>query len=248
MKRTLLILLFTALSFTATAQIFGTGTVTFNANFSASVSINGGTNTTTLTLTAPSNVWFAVGFGGSNMSSGADVFRTNGTDIVDARSTGRFLPGADTQQDWSIQSNTVNAGVRTMVVTRANNTGDANDFVFNPNAGSLTLMWAHGSSTSYAYHGTNRGATATNVLSTNTFNSLAFDMFPNPATEQLTIQLPNDSNSAKVEVYNYLGQLAFTENISPSKNKVVISNLSSGMYLLKVISEDKIGTKKFIKQ
>ena len=174
MKKTLLILSLIAFGLNANAQVFGTGTISLNSNFSADISIDGVTNKTTLTLVVPSNVWFSIGFGGLNMSSGADVFRSNGTDITDARSTGRFLPTADTQQDWSLQSNTVVAGVRTMIVTRDNNTGDSNDFIFDSSAGSLTLIWAHGSSTDYAYHGGNRGAISTSVLSTPDTRKLDF--------------------------------------------------------------------------
>jgi hypothetical protein len=247
MKKTLLILSLIALGFNANAQVFGTGDVTLNSNFSANVVINGTTNTTTLTLVVPSNVWFAVGFGGSSMSSGADVFRSDGSSITDAKSTGRFLPGADSQQDWTSQSNTVSGGVRTMVVTRSNNTGDSDDFVFNPNTGSLTLMWAHGSSSSYAYHGGNRGATSVSVLSTPEANRLEFDMYPNPASENLTIQLASDSDKATVQFYDYLGRLALTQKITDANSKIDVNSLSKGMYLIKVISNNKIGSQKFIK-
>ncbi|MFY9241409.1 MAG: T9SS type A sorting domain-containing protein [Polaribacter sp.] len=248
MKRTLLILSLIALGFNANAQVFGTGAINFNSNFSASVSISGATNTTTLTLVVPSNVWFSVGFGGSNMSAGADVFRSDGTTITDAKSTGRFLPTADSQQDWSLQSNSVSGSTRTMVVTRANNTGDSNDFVFNPNTGNLTMIWAHGSSTSYAYHGGNRGATVAGVLSTLEANRLDFEMYPNPASESLTIQLPSGSSNATVQFYDQIGKLALTRSVTSSSNTINVNNLSTGIYILKVLSDDKIGTQKFIKQ
>ncbi len=247
MKKTLLILSLIAFGFNANAQVFGTGTITFNSNFSANVSISGVTNKTTLTLVAPSNVWFAVGFGGNSMSSGADVFRSNGTDITDAKSTGRFLPTADSSQDWSIESNTVNGGVRTMTVIRDNNTGDSNDFEFNPNTGSLTLIWAHGSSTSYAYHGSNRGATSISVLSTPEANRLNFEMYPNPASESLKVQLSSGSDKATVQFYDNIGRLALSKNVTNENNTIGINSLSKGVYIVKVLSNDKIGSQKFIK-
>lgn len=248
MKKTLLILSFIAFGFNANSQIFGTGTIDFNSNFSANISINGTTNKTTLTMVVPSNVWFSVGFGGSNMSSGADVFRSNGTDITDAKSTGRFLPTADAQQDWSLESNTVSGGVRTMVVTRDNNTGDSDDFVFNPSAGSLTMIWAHGSSTSYAYHGGSRGATSTGVLSNPVANRLDFDLYPNPGSKKLTIQLPSGSDKATVQFYDLVGRVALTKNITNSNKTIDVINLTSGIYLLKIVSNGKVGSQKFIKQ
>ncbi len=248
MKQKLLILSLITLSFNVNSQVFGTGTIDFNNNFSADIAINGTTNTTTLTLIVPDNVWFAVSFGGNNMSSGADVFRSNGSAIVDARSTGRFLPTADSQQDWSVQSNTVSGGVRTMIVTRANNTNDSNDFVFNPNTGSLTLMWAHGSSSTYAYHGSNRGATSVSVLSTPKANLLDFEMYPNPASESVKIQLPSGETNASVKFYDYIGKLVLSQNISNDNNRINVNDLSSGMYILKVVADTKIGSQKFIKR
>ena len=247
MKRTLLILSLITLSLNANSQVFGTGTIDFNSNFSADISISGITNKTTLTLVAPSDVWFSVGFGGLNMSSGADVFRSNGSEVIDAKSTGRFLPTADSSQDWSLESNTVSGGVRTMTVIRDNNTGDSNDFVFNPSAGSLTIIWAHGSGSSYSYHGGNRGATTISVLSTNNFNDLAFDIYPNPASESLKVQLSSGSDKASVQFYDYLGKLVLTESVTSTNNKIEVNGLSKGVYIVKVLSDDKIGTQKFIK-
>lgn len=247
MKKTLLILSIIALGFNANAQIFGTGDVTLNNNFSANIVINGTTSKTTLTMVVPSDVWFSVGFGGSNMSSGADIFRSDGSSITDAKTTGRFLPPKDSQQDWSIESNNVSGGVRTMVVTRDNNTNDSDDFVFNPNSSSLTLIWAHGTSTNYAYHGGNRGATSVSVLSTPKLNRLDFDLFPNPASDNVTIQLPSGDRNATVHFYDYIGKLVSSKNVTSINNKINVKDLSSGMYIMKVTTESKIGTQKFIK-
>jgi hypothetical protein len=62
-------------------------------------------------------------------------------------------------------SDQVSAGVRTIVATRALNTGDANDHIFAAATGSLSLIWARsGSATfSYSYHGaSNRGVSTAN--------------------------------------------------------------------------------------
>ena len=85
-------------------------------------------------------------------------------------------------------------------------------------------------------------------LSTKSFNSLAFDMYPNPSKSDVTIDLPSASSKAKVEFYDYVGRLALSTTISSGNNKVNVNELSSGMYILKVTADDKIGTKKFIKQ
>lgn len=89
---------------------------------------------------------------------------------------------------------------------------------------------------------------STPSLSTKSFNTLAFDMYPNPSKSNVTIDLPSAASKAKVEFYDYLGRLALSTTISAGNNKVNVNELSTGMYILKVSADDKIGTKKFIKQ
>ncbi|WP_299061252.1 choice-of-anchor V domain-containing protein [uncultured Polaribacter sp.] len=85
-------------------------------------------------------------------------------------------------------------------------------------------------------------------LSTSEARKLDFDTFPNPATNQVTIQLPFGSEKATVQFYDYIGRLALTKTISSANEKINIENLSTGVYILKVIADDKIGSQKFLKQ
>ena len=73
-------------------------------------------------------------------------------------------------------------------------------------------------------------------------------MYPNPATDVLSIQLPSGSPKATVQFYDYLGRLALSKNISSSNDNINVKELSSGVYILKVLSADKIGSQKFIKK
>ena len=73
-------------------------------------------------------------------------------------------------------------------------------------------------------------------------------MYPNPASNNLNIDLPNGAVSAKVEFYDYVGKSALRGEISPNNNNINVSDLSSDMYILKVITDNKIDSKKFIKQ
>ena len=161
MKKTLLILFLTT-SISLFAQSFSTGTQTLLSGLTANINIDADTEITTLTLTGPSNAWFAIGFGNLDMG-GTDVFRTNGSTIVDAYSSGNALPAQDATQDWTLVTNTVSGSNRTIVATRANNTGNSDDHIFSASAGSLSVIYAKGSSTSYAYHGGNRGFTTLSV-------------------------------------------------------------------------------------
>lgn len=79
-------------------------------------------------------------------------------------------------------------------------------------------------------------------------NRLDFDMYPNPASEKVTLQLPSGSEKAIVQFYDYVGRLALTKKITNLDTKVDVHHLSSGVYIIKVVSDNKIGSQKFIKK
>ena len=247
MKKILLILFLTS-SISLFAQSFSTGTQTLLSGLTANINIDADTEITTLTLTGPSNAWFAIGFGNLDMG-GTDVFRTNGSTIVDAYSSGNALPAQDTSQDWNLVSNTVSGSNRTIVATRANNTGDSNDHVFSASAGSLSVIYAKGSSTSYAYHGGNRGFTTLSVtLGISENKLLSFEMYPNPVSDVLNIQLPSGTDKAEVGVYDYTGRLVSSKTISSNDSTLDVQNISKGIYILRVTTNTKIGVQRFIKK
>ncbi|MDG2444037.1 MAG: T9SS type A sorting domain-containing protein [Flavobacteriaceae bacterium] len=247
MKKILLILFLTS-SISLFAQSFSTGTQTLLSGLTANINIDADTDITTLTLTGPSNAWFAIGFGNSDMG-GTDVFRTNGSTIVDAYSNGNALPAQDASQDWDLVSNTVSGSNRTIVATRANNTGDSNDHIFNASAGSLSVIYAKGSSTNYAYHGGNRGFTTLSVtLGISENKLLSFEMYPNPVSDVLNIQLPTGTDKAEVGVYDYTGRLVSTKTISSNNSTLDVQNISKGIYIIRVTTNSKIGVQRFIKK
>ena len=165
-------LLFLILFFAGTivkAQTFSTGVVNLSssAGLAMSAKIDVGTQVT-LTLTGPSGRWFAVGFNATGMGNGNDVVAVHASGTLnafDASIGGYSAPTADPQQNWTIVSDQVTSGVRTIIATRALNTGDANDHVFTASTGSLGLIWARAgtNSFSYSYHGnSNRGISSAN--------------------------------------------------------------------------------------
>lgn len=86
------------------------------------------------------------------------------------------------------------------------------------------------------------------VLSAPKFEQLDFEMYPNPAVNSVKIQLPSGASKAKVEVFNYSGQLIKKEEITARNNSVNIQNLAQGLYVLKVNANGKLGVKKLVKQ
>lgn len=85
-------------------------------------------------------------------------------------------------------------------------------------------------------------------LSISEAKRLDFDMFPNPASESVTIQLPSEESKATVQFYDYIGKLALTKTVTEVNNTVDVNNLSTGIYILKVATDSKIGSQKFIKK
>ena len=249
MKKTLLIL-FLITSSSLFAQSFSTGTQTLSSGLTANINIDNDTGTTTLTLAGPSNKWFGIGFGNSNMN-GTDIFMTNGSSIRDAYSTSNGQPQADSSPesgDWTLVSNTVSSGTRTIVATRANDTGNSNDYTFSASAGSLTVIWAIGSSTEYAYHSV-RGATALSVsLGISENNLLSFEMYPNPVSDVLNIQLPTSTEKAEVSVFDYTGRLVSSKTISSNDTAIDVQKISKGIYMIRVAANNKIGVQRFIKK
>jgi len=247
MKKTLLIL-FLITSFSLFAQSFSTGTQTLSSELTANINIDNDTGTTTLTLAGPSNKWFGIGFGNSNMN-GTDILMTNGSSTLrDAYSTSNGLPQAEASQDWTLEVNSVVNGTRTIVASRANNTGDSNDYVFNASAGSLTVIWAIGSSTEYAYHSI-RGATALSVsLGISENNLLSFEMYPNPVSDVLNIQLPTSTEKAEVSVFDYTGRLVSSKTISSNDTAIDVQKIYKGIYMIRVAANNKIGVQRFIKK
>ncbi|MDB4088141.1 T9SS type A sorting domain-containing protein [Flavobacteriales bacterium] len=74
-------------------------------------------------------------------------------------------------------------------------------------------------------------------------NSLEFSIYPNPVISVVTL---SGVNLEKVEIYSVNGKLVSTES-SNSINKIDVSELEKGVYILKVTSNNTIGVKRFIK-
>ncbi|WP_025739756.1 carbohydrate-binding protein, partial [Aquimarina pacifica] len=74
-----------------------------------------------------------------------------------------------------------------------------------------------------------------------------FAAFPNPVTDILTINT-NSSKTAKLDIINYAGQNVLSRNIQSETQTIDLSNLSTGIYILKVTDEKQIQTKEIIKQ
>ena len=93
--------------------------------------------------------------------------------------------------------------------------------------------------------------TVTGTASLEDLNSIDLILFPNPASETIILTMNNViSESVKVEIYDVLGKLSkkHTGLLNNNKISVDISDLSRGIYIAKVYSENTISVKRFIKE
>ncbi len=78
----------------------------------------------------------------------------------------------------------------------------------------------------------------------------AFEVYPNPATDVLTIMLPgNYSGKAKVGISNMLGEV-FTGSMVAHNGKIDldVNDLASGVYFVSVMVDDKQYMQRFIRK
>ncbi len=85
---------------------------------------------------------------------------------------------------------------------------------------------------------------ATAIIDKN--NLLEISLYPNPASNRLNISAANTIQNA--EIYNVLGKKVMNVTINKTSESIDISNLASGVYMIKYNIENSIGTAKFIKQ
>jgi hypothetical protein len=75
---------------------------------------------------------------------------------------------------------------------------------------------------------------------------LNVSMYPNPTSSRLTISAQSTIKSAAV--YNLLGKQVMSLKINKNSESIDVSNLATGMYLIKYTIGNAVGTAKFIKQ
>lgn len=250
-KITLQIFVFICLISSLTfGQNYSSGLFSVGGVVDGQIDINGSTDTVTLTLIGPSWGYIAMGFDTNSHSSGKDVVLFNGTDLSDRRfGSGHSTPIVDGQQDWTVTSNSTIGSERTVVATRARDTGDSSDFVFPTSPSTFDVVGAYGDSFNIEEHA-NDGNTSVNlVLGLVDFEKIQFSMSPNPATSDLKIAWPSHLTKASIEIYDVLGRQIFNKNFDSTHVTVIdISTWNSGIYLVRVLNDNSSQTKRFVKQ
>lgn len=128
------------------------------------------------------------------------------------------IPYSDTAQTTTIPCNI--SQVTSFVIN--NNTNPSNRVMFDD------LKWTCG------------------LLSNEEFSQETFNIYPNPVSNQLNIQL-NSTEKTQIDIYNILGKRVLTKTIHQSQS-IQLENLNSGVYILKLTQNNSTISKKLIKK
>ncbi|MDL2296433.1 T9SS type A sorting domain-containing protein [Bacteroidales bacterium OttesenSCG-928-B11] len=99
----------------------------------------------------------------------------------------------------------------------------------------------------YPYIGVTITCNDCEVISVKDIEKKNITVRPNPATNMFTVDL-EDNGTAKIELFNLMGQMVYTELANDASVNVNVSNLNSGVYMLKITQDGKIYTSKVIVQ
>lgn len=237
MKKITIILLF--LSFTMLGQTYSTGTMTFFTGYTGKIDVTN--STVTVTLVGPSTSWLGIGFDATSMNdTGKDLIVFNGTTITDRSFDGvGVTPPTDTQ-NWTLSSNTVNTGVRTVVMTRNRVASEGTDFTFPFGVQALNVIFARSiGTTTFGYHGGgNCGFTSANLtLGTDEFDKNSLKIYPNPSNDFLTVDFPNLVEKGELKIYDTLGKVVVKKDVTLLDNKIQTSYLKAGTYTVVLRTE-----------
>jgi hypothetical protein len=72
------------------------------------------------------------------------------------------------------------------------------------------------------------------------FNNSQIKLYPNPATNTLTIEYSNWKNESTLQLVDVTGKLMLSQPISGKTTQLDITNLPNGMYLYRVLSVNGI--------
>ena len=90
---------------------------------------------------------------------------------------------------------------------------------------------------------TNGGLTASEEIGIESFK-----IYPNPMTEQLTIETAQMNNESTLTISNIRGQELIRLQINASKIQINIGSLTNGIYFVKLITDEKVVTRTMIKK
>jgi glucose/arabinose dehydrogenase len=70
---------------------------------------------------------------------------------------------------------------------------------------------------------------------------LAFDAYPNPASETIQLDIPGLEGLASVELIDITGKVVLSESVNQSRQLLNVEHLGRGIYFVRVVSNGRVG-------
>ncbi len=82
----------------------------------------------------------------------------------------------------------------------------------------------------------------------NTIPTFSFSVFPNPASDYVTVSLPTNALKAEIKIFNMLGKLEYSSILNQQKSNIDISILATGLHIVEITDGKNTSRLKLIKQ
>lgn len=81
---------------------------------------------------------------------------------------------------------------------------------------------------------------------TTVIEDFKLEIYPNPATDEFSFELPKDINNDILEIYSANGAVIYQQKVQTGTNKINIESLPAGIYLVRIRGANLFG--KFVKE
>lgn len=90
---------------------------------------------------------------------------------------------------------------------------------------------------------------SSNTTLSNIDNTLSLlTVYPNPVVNELSINLPSNIKEAQINIVDVTGRTVITNKVTKSSDKINVSNLAKGVYIVEIKTTNGTVTKKIIKK
>ena len=80
----------------------------------------------------------------------------------------------------------------------------------------------------------------------NNQKNYSFDVYPNPASDFISIH-QNQNKNSRSYIYNIKGELVSYKQLTHREDKINVSNLPKGTYIIKVFTDESSNSRRFLK-
>jgi hypothetical protein len=85
-------------------------------------------------------------------------------------------------------------------------------------------------------------------ITSNQLEDKFLKVYPNPVSETITVEFPGwQHTDGTVTIYGIAGKQVMSQKMNGLKSEIAVNNLPSGLYFIKLVSTNKTGIGKFVK-